>query len=123
LQRAGWDVITAAEGVTGLRKARVEKPDLIILDIGMPGLDGYQVCRGLRANPDTAHIPVLILTGKGRLDRGDSGLAVHMQERIKGFEVGALEFMSKPARKQELVDRVQGLLWLSGLKAPRNGAT
>jgi two-component system alkaline phosphatase synthesis response regulator PhoP len=115
LQKAGYKVLTAFDGVTGLEKARREQPDLIILDVMMPGMDGYEVCRRLQSHADTAHIAVLMLTGKGRLEHSGSGIKERMRDQIQGFEVGATEFLTKPIRAKELVERVKGLLWLDGV--------
>ncbi|MEE9617995.1 MAG: response regulator [Anaerolineae bacterium] len=114
LQKEGYEVLTAFDGVTGLKKICEEKPDLIILDVMMPGMDGYEVCRRMQRDPATARIPVLILTGKGRLDYEDSGFRVRVQEQIEGYDSGAMEFLTKPVRWHELVKRVKGLLWMSG---------
>lgn len=115
LQKAGYEVLTAFDGVTGLDKARQEHPDLVILDITMPEMDGYEVCRRLQSDSDTSRIPVLMLTGKGRLDRGGPGMDQHMRDRIQGFEVGATEFLSKPVRARELLDQVKALLWFGSV--------
>ena len=114
LQKEGYEVLTAFDGVTGLKKICEEKPDLIILDVMMPGMDGYEVCRRMQRDPATARIPVLILTGKGRLDYEGSGFRVRVQEQIEGYDSGAMEFLTKPVRWHELVKRVKGLLWMSG---------
>jgi len=114
LQKEGYEVLTAFDGVTGLKKICEEKPDLIILDIMMPGMDGYEVCRRLQRDPATARIPVLMLTGKGRLDYEGSGFRVRVQEQVEGYDSGAMEFLTKPVRWHELVKRVKGLLWMSG---------
>lgn len=115
LQREGHKTLTAYDGEEALAQARQSKPDLIILDIVMPKMDGYTVCRYLQQDPETAAIPILMLTVKGQLDeRPDPALDTHyydkgIQERMTGFEVGATEFMSKPVSarvaraRQELV--------------------
>ena len=113
------EVLTAFEGATGLQRAREEKPDLIILDIMMPGMDGYEVCRRLQSDPNTARIVVLMLTGKGRVDAARRGLGPRalqrrIQEQSDGFEAGAVEFMTQPTRAKDLVQRVKGLLWMCG---------
>jgi DNA-binding response OmpR family regulator len=119
LQKQGYKVLTAFDGTTGLQMAREEKPDLIILDIIMPGMDGYQVSRRLQADPDTAIIPVLILTVLGQTEShtadspGRYNVRVH--QRIEGFESGAMEFLSKPVKAKELLKRVKALLWASGV--------
>lgn len=122
LRRVGYEVLTAFEGESGLKKAWEEQPDLIILDIMMPGIDGYEVCRRLQSDPDTAHIAVLIFTGKGSLDPGDSTLtdgvrSKRILEQIEGFDAGALEFLTKPIRAPELVGRVKALLRFSSIKS------
>jgi len=116
LQKAGYEVYTAFDGLEGLHKALGGKPDLIILDIMMPKMDGYEVCRRLKGNLYTADIPVLMLTRKGKVDGPRVKNAylheVGVQERIRGFEVGAVEFLSKPVTAKELLARVESLLWL-----------
>ena len=107
LQKAGFEAVTAFDGSEALERVREQKPDLIILDIVMPGLDGYDVCRALRKDPDTAKIPVLLLTVKGQANSPTGA-----REKIDGFEAGAVDFMCKPVKAKELIDRVEGLLWL-----------
>ena len=118
LQSEGYKVITAFDGPSGLRKAREEKPNLIILDIIMPGLDGYQVSRRLQADSRTASIPILMLTVMGQTDTNhvDSPGRYHtrVEQRLQGFEAGATVFLSKPVKAKELLKRVKGLLWVSG---------
>ncbi|HEY4691199.1 MAG TPA: response regulator [Anaerolineae bacterium] len=116
LLRAGYDVLTAFDGQEGLRVVRQEKPDLVILDIVMPNMDGYQVCRELQNDPDTASIPVILLTVKGQVDDtsiGETDVNTGVRERLAGFEVGAMDFISKPVKAADLLDRVRNLLWLS----------
>ena len=79
-----------------MKKICEEKPDLIILDVMMPGMDGYEVCRRLQRDPATARIPVLMLTGKGRLDYEGTGFRVRVQEQVDGYDAGAIEFLTKP---------------------------
>jgi DNA-binding response OmpR family regulator len=121
LQKQGYEVHTAYDGLAGLKKARKIKPDLIILDIKMPIMDGYQVCRRLKADPATARIAVLILTTKGQVDilrvETKSDFHSHVRERVEGFEAGAVEFLSKPVKAKELVRRVKSVLWSGGLTA------
>jgi DNA-binding response OmpR family regulator len=118
LYKAGFQVITAFDGLQGLKKARLEKPDLLILDIVMPEMDGYEVCRHLQDDPETASIPVLLLTVKGQLDIPAVNRFAYnsrIRERMDGFEVGALDFMSKPVKAEELLERVKGLIWFTKL--------
>ena len=117
LKREGYEVETALDGDEGLKKAREMKPDLIVLDIMMPGLDGYQVCKRLKADPDTARIAVIMLTAKGGVDEKVDEqwrFAGKVQDRLRGFDTGALEFLTKPVKAKELVQRVKAVLWASG---------
>jgi len=117
LQREGFEVLTAFDGLEGLQRAREEKPDLIILDIVMPRMDGYEVCRLLQDDPDTAAIPVLILPVKGQVDDpslDDQTIEARIQEQMAGYEAGAMDFLSKPIKARELVKRVRTLLWFDG---------
>ena len=118
LQKDGFEVLTALDGLEGLQKAREEKPDLIILDIVMPRMDGYEVSRLLQGDPDTAAIPVLMLTVKGQVDDpslDDDALEAGIREQMEGYEAGAVEFLSKPIKAKELLHRVKALLWLDHL--------
>lgn len=102
LSQAGYQVITAPNGLEGLRKAQTENPDLIILDVMLPGMDGFEICHRLRAEPGTARIPVLMLTAKAQ----DA-------DRQTGLKVGANDYLTKPALPSEIVSRVRALLALN----------
>lgn len=95
LAQAGYSVITAVNGMDALEKADSTRLDLIILDISMPMMDGYEVCRRLRANPKTSHVPIIILTAYNALE-----------DKIKGFEAGADDYLTKPFQPAELQARV-----------------
>ena len=95
----GFEVSTAASGEQALEAVRDNPPDLILLDVMMPGLSGYDVCRALRADPAYALLPIVLVTA---LDPS--------QERIKGLEAGADDFLSKPINQAELMARVKSLL-------------
>ena len=99
LRRAGYTTLEAADGLQALAQTRRSKPSAIILDVMMPGCDGYRVCQELRSDDDTKHIPILMLTAKGQT-----------QDRIAGFEKGADDYVAKPFSPKELVLRVQALL-------------
>ncbi len=94
---AGWEVITAADGAEGIEAVRSAKPDVAVVDFMMPGLDGYEVCRRLKADPETAHIPVVFLTARKELDR------------LKVEDVGAEGVVMKPFDPEQLADRVRDL--------------
>lgn len=99
LRSAGYEVISAEDGASALRKAREQVPDLIILDVMLPEMDGTEVCKQLRRDPSTARIPVIMLTAKaGEIDR------------VLGLELGADDYVTKPFSPRELVLRVRGLL-------------
>ncbi len=97
LQGVGYRVVTAADGAVGLQRAIEEKPDLILLDLMMPKLDGYALCAELRrlANP----VPVLMLTAKGQIE-----------DRVRGLDAGADDYLVKPFSTDELLARVRALL-------------
>ena len=96
LRMKGYQVTTAANGEEALSSIAAEPPDLVLLDIMMPGLNGYQVCRKIRENPATALLPVVLATS---LDPA--------QERVKGIEAGADDFLAKPVNQAELFARVR----------------
>jgi two-component system alkaline phosphatase synthesis response regulator PhoP len=95
----GYEVLTALDGEQALEKARAEKPDLIVLDIMMPKLDGYETCKLLKAGDDTKNIPVILLSAKGR----------NVDQKI-GFEVGADDYITKPFSPRKLVERINAIL-------------
>jgi DNA-binding response OmpR family regulator len=116
LRKEGFQVLTAFDGIVGLEKAIREMPDLVILDIEMPRMNGYEVCRRLQRSEDTAHIPVLMLSVRGQVDTKSNidgrTMDMRVRERNKGYEVGAIEFISKPVKAKALVEQVKKLLWI-----------
>lgn len=100
----GYTVVTAANGEEALATIASEHPDLVLLDIMMPGLDGYDVCRAIRADPSLGILPVVMVTA---LDP--------VQERVKGLEAGADDFLTKPIHPAELLARVRSLLRIKSL--------
>ena len=103
LQRAlklyGYHVMVSNSGTEGLQLARRHRPDLFILDIMMPGADGYQVCRQIRGDPLLQDLPVLFLTAKAK-----------DEDKIEGFRAGADDYLSKPFNMEELQLRVRAIL-------------
>ena len=95
----GYEVITALDGEEALAKATESPPDLIVLDIMMPKMDGYETCKALKADERTKDIPVILLSAKGR--------NVDMQT---GYDVGADEYITKPFSPRKLVDRINTML-------------
>ena len=99
LQQAGYEVTVATDGFEGLRIALGEHPVLIILDIMLPGLDGYEVCHRLRQRPETASLPILMISAKARQDDKDMGI-----------KMGADDYLTKPVDPSEILSRVETLL-------------
>ena len=105
LQARGYEVFTALDGQTALEEVRQRTPDLVISDILMPGMDGYALCRRIRAQAATALLPVILVTS---LDP--------QAERVRGIEAGADDFLSKPVNWEELFARVRSLLRIKRLQ-------
>jgi len=105
LQRGGYDVLLASDGEEGLETTRCEHPDLIISDIMMPKLSGFEVCKKLKDDPATSNIMILMVTALNEL--GDIE---------RGVESGTDDFLSKPVNRLELLTRVKSLLKLRHLK-------
>ena len=101
----GFVAITAASGEEALAKLASDRPDIVLLDVMMPGLSGYDVCRRIRADPATALLPVVLVTS----------LDPH-EERVKGIEAGADDFLQKPIHQAELMARVRSLLRIKSLQ-------
>ncbi|MES2643194.1 MAG: response regulator transcription factor [Myxococcota bacterium] len=99
LQREGLTTMAAANGLDALEMARRTPPSLVILDLMLPGLPGTEVCRRLRAEPETKHVPIIILSARGE-----------EIDRVVGFEVGADDYVTKPFSPRELVLRVRAVL-------------
>lgn len=98
LNRAGFEVIIANAGNKGLELARKHRPDVTVLDLMLPGMDGQAVCRALKSDPQTKELGILMLTAKGT-----------PQDRVAGLEIGADDYVPKPFSPRELVLRVQAL--------------
>jgi len=107
LEHKGYEVLTAVNGLDGLKKARSEEPDLVILDVMLPGMDGFDICYHLRAEPQTAKLPILMLSAKAREVDRDTGL-----------KVGADYYITKPVAPAEIISNVEALLAQGEHKLP-----
>jgi two-component system, OmpR family, phosphate regulon response regulator PhoB len=98
LQREGYETVVAHDGLEGLRKAQTHPPDLILLDLMLPGMDGLELCRQLRASKQTARVPIVMLTAKGE-----------ETDQVVGFSVGADDYVTKPFSVKVLLQRIRAL--------------
>ena len=98
LTRNGYQVITAESGEEGIEKAKSELPDLVLMDVVMPGLNGYQATRTLTRDDTTKHIPIIVCTSKG-----------HETDKIWGLRQGALDYLVKPVNGEELLSKIAAL--------------
>lgn len=112
LEKAGYDVDTAEDGVLALKAIDVSPPDLVLLDLMMPNMDGYEVCKRLKSNYQTNHIPVIMVTAKANLEN-----------KLQGFEDGANDYIAKPFAITELLVRVKNVLQWSQLQRQANPLT
>lgn len=107
LAAAGFDVAAAEDGQSGLNLAAAFKPDIVLLDLMMPGMDGFETCRQLKSDADLSRIPVIMLTAKGE-----------EIDKIVGLELGADDYVVKPFSPRELVLRIKAILRRSGAPEP-----
>jgi len=107
----GYEVITALDGEQALERLKSDRPDLIVLDIMMPKLDGYEVCKAIKSNPATKHIPVILLSAKGR-----------NVDQKTGYDVGADDYITKPFTPRKLVERINQLLGQTVTERPTPSA-
>jgi two-component system alkaline phosphatase synthesis response regulator PhoP len=105
LTMEGYEVMTASDGEEALRVIDTERPDLVVLDIMMPRLDGYEVCRRLRQDEQFSSLPVILLSAKGR-----------PVDRESGLEAGADDYITKPFSPRKLVEKIRVLLEQQSLK-------
>ncbi|MDP9490591.1 MAG: response regulator, partial [Actinomycetota bacterium] len=99
LEAEGMNVLEAADGIAGVETARAERPDVILLDVMMPGMDGWQVAEQLVEDEATSHIPLIFLTARAEL-----------RDRARGLELGGVDYITKPFNPVELASVVEGLL-------------
>jgi CheY-like chemotaxis protein len=99
LQHQGYRIIAANSGIQALALSQGDKPDMVLLDIMMPEMDGYEVARKLRANPVTSNIPIIMFTAKTQVD-----------DKVQGFEAGADDYLTKPTQPRELFAHVKAVL-------------
>ncbi len=109
LRMAGHEVVVASDGFEALAQIAAREPDLVVLDRSMPGMDGTDVCRALKANPFLSRVPVLMLTALASIDF-----------KIEGFDAGADDYLTKPFEPRELMARVTSLLRLVAREGDRN---
>jgi two-component system cell cycle response regulator len=102
LEREGYEIITAYDGQPGIEKTKAEMPDLILLDVMMPGITGIEVCKTLVNDPETKNIPIILVTAK-----------VGAEDTREGLEAGAFDYIKKPFNRVELLARVNSALKLS----------
>jgi len=99
LEKNGFEALTAESGEAGIEVARTEKPDLVLMDIVMPGLNGFQATRQLTKSPETSSIPVIIVTTKNQ-----------ETDKVWGLKQGAREYITKPVDESDLVTKIQSVL-------------
>jgi len=99
LKQEGYQIITASNGLEGIRKALGESPDLIILDVMLPGMDGFEICYRLRSEPATVHLPILMFSAKAQ-----------EVDKNTGIRVGADDYLIKPSAPADIVNHVAKLL-------------
>jgi DNA-binding response OmpR family regulator len=102
LEKAGFEIITAYDGKTGLEKVREELPDLVLLDVMMPGISGFEVCRSITQDDLTKHIPVILLTA-----------LTSTEDLEDGLQAGAFDYIKKPFNRAELLARIKSALRFS----------
>jgi DNA-binding response OmpR family regulator len=98
LQRQGYQVSAAPDGIQALGLVETERPDLILMDIMVPDMDGYELCRRLKSDPRLAKIPLIIFTAKSGAD-----------DKVAGFEAGADDYLTKPTHPSELASRIKAM--------------
>ena len=100
LEKEGYEVLSAQNGLEGLKMAKDSNPDLLLLDVMLPGIDGFEICHSLRGEPATADLPILMFSAKGQ-----------ESDKATGLKVGADEYITKPVDREVLLSKVAA--WLS----------
>ena len=95
LEEDGFDIMVAQDGESGLQKAQIGQPNIILLDVMMPGIDGFETCRRLKEDKRTKDIPVIFMTA-----------LINVEDKIKGFEVGGVDYVTKPVQQAEVLARI-----------------
>lgn len=108
LERQGWEVVTAYDGKEGLEKIRSEKPDICVLDVMMPYMDGFEVLKNLRREPETQNLPVVMLTAKAQ-----------DKDVFEGYHFGADVYLTKPFNPMELVTFIKRIIAGGGDSGPK----
>ena len=103
LRQEGYEIITASNGLEGIRKALAKSPDLVILDVMLPGMDGFEICYRLRSEPVTAKLPILMFSAKAQEIDKDTGI-----------KVGADDYLTKPSAPADIILHVEKLLAKKG---------
>ncbi len=111
LERQGFKIAVANNGTQGLRAVRTEQPDIILLDVMMPDMDGYEVARRLRKSPETASIPILMFTARSQVE-----------DKITGYEAGVDDYLTKPIHPAELMAHLKSLLSRQKVRSGNTGA-
>ncbi|HIE00320.1 MAG TPA: response regulator transcription factor [Thiotrichaceae bacterium] len=96
LNKMGFKVLAAYNGQKGIQAAELAQPDLILLDVVMPGIDGFEVCEKLKNHPKTQDIPIIFMTAR----------STEILDKIKGFELGAADYITKPFEHQDVLARI-----------------
>ncbi len=112
LESKSYDVVVSYDGKEGLKKVQTEEPNLIILDVMMPEIDGYEVCAKLKSDARFKHIPVLLLTAVGE------AISTTKYTKEMGMKIEADDYIPKPVELNELVERVENLFRISTEKNP-----
>ncbi len=100
---SGHEAFLCEDGRSGLSAVAADKPDLVVLDVNLPDLSGHEVCKAIKTEPSTRHIPVLMLTGEAR----------QVSERVEGLDVGAEDYLFKPISPKVLMARIESIIKLS----------